>query len=86
MEIKPKSLTDKRFTPNIKRIWVSFAMIITAGITAFYFAKKEINDNRQRIMLVKKEINETKTKYPSRMDIIRELREKEKQSNQSINN
>ena len=82
MEIKPKTLTDQRFTPNIKRIWLSFAMIIATGITTFYFAKKEINDNRQRIMLVKKDINETKTKYPSRMEIIKEMREKEKQSNQ----
>jgi hypothetical protein len=82
MEIKPKTLTDQRFTPSIKRIWISFAIIITAGITTFFFAKKEINDNRQRLMLVKKEINETKTKYPSRMEIIKEMREKEKQSNQ----
>ena len=46
---------NNRFTPNIKRIYMSFAVIITLGITTFYFAKKEINDNRQRLMLIKKE-------------------------------
>jgi len=86
METKPKTVTNYRFTPSIKRIWLGFTAIILTGITTFYLAKKDINDNRQRLMLVKKEINESKAKYPSRSDIIRDLKEKEKQSGQSINN
>ena len=81
MELNKKQAFDKRFTPNIKRISLSFAAIITFGITSFYFAKKEINDNRQRLMLIKKEINETKAKYPSRNDLIKEMKEKEKHIN-----
>lgn len=86
MDLKTKSLTDNRFSPNLKRISLGFGVVVTLGITAFYFAKREINNNRQRLMLVKKEINESKTKYPSRIDMIRELKEKEKQTSQKIDN
>ena len=86
MELNKKQSYNNRFTVNIKRISWSFVVIITVGITAFYFAKKEINDNRQRLMIVKKEINEKSVKYPSRNELIREMKEKAKhQENQTHN-
>ena len=78
---RSKIIYNNRYGPNLTRISLSFVGIIVVGITAFYLAKKEIADNRQKIMLIKKEINETKVKYPSRSEIIKELKEKERLKN-----
>ena len=69
----------KRVGPNFIKIWVSYVFIVVGGITTFYYAKKEVEQNRQNAMKIKKEIftNDEKEKYPNRLEKVlaeRELR------------
>ena len=70
--------------PNLARISFSYLGIIVVGITAFYFAKQEIDSERQKQMRIKQEINKPNTDYPNRFVLIKA--EKEKQSLASNHN
>ena len=68
--------------PNLTRITLSYLVIVITGITTFYFAKKEIDGERQKQMKIKHEINKPNIKYPSRLELIKAEKEKEKLANQ----
>jgi hypothetical protein len=70
MEYKEKVIYKNRFGPNLFRISASYLFIVAVGITTFYFAKKEVDQQRQHAMIIKKEINDNKS-YPNRADIIK---------------
>jgi hypothetical protein len=67
---KEKIIYKNRFGPNLFRISTSYLLIVAIGITTFYFAKKEVDQERQHSMLVKKEITENKS-YPNRGELIK---------------
>lgn len=83
-QTKPQvpKLATNRFGPNLFRITVSYLAIIALGITTFYFAKKEVDKNRAINMKIKQEIFSTSedisSKYPSRFDLIKAEKEKNK--------
>ena len=56
---------------RLTRISLSYGIIMIVGLTTFYFAKQDVDANRQRIMKVKQEINATDTKYPNRFELIK---------------
>jgi hypothetical protein len=66
--------------PNLARISISYLGIIVVGITAFYFAKQEVDSERQKQMKIKQEINQPNINYPNRFELIKA--EKQKQSSQ----
>ena len=78
---KTKFIYTNRFGPNITKISLSYMLIITVGITTFYFAKREINESRAEALRVKKEIDTYKEKYPNRFDML----EKEKSQKNTSN-
>jgi len=71
---KSKFVYPNRLGPNISKISLSYMLIITVGITTFYFAKQEINESRAEALRIKKEIDTYKEKYPNRFEML----EKEK--------
>ncbi|RNA34103.1 hypothetical protein BpHYR1_009867 [Brachionus plicatilis] len=73
-------LPKTRFGPNLIRITVSYFAIIAFGITTFYFAKKEIDHNRQETLKIKQQIldaSEKSVQYPSRFELLKAEREAE---------
>ena len=73
-------LSSNRFGPNLFRISVAYIVIIVFGITTFYFAKRNVDHNRQETMKIKKQIadaSEKSTQYPSRFELLKAEREKE---------
>lgn len=72
---KPKPLVTNRFGKNFLKIGGLYIVIITVGITTFYFAKKEVNQNRIESMKIRKEIvslaSSNSSKYPNRFELIR---------------
>lgn len=83
---KNAELPKTRFGPNLIRITVSYFVIIAFGITTFYFAKKEIDQNRQENLKIKQQISnaiENSTHYPSRQELLKAEREAEAATNQN---
>jgi hypothetical protein len=81
-QVKSKFIYKNRFGPNITKISLSYLFIITAGITTFYFAKREINESRAEALRVKKEIDTYKEKYPNRFELL----EREKSAKNTTSN
>lgn len=82
---KNAELPKTRFGPNLIRITVSYFAIIVFGITTFFFAKKEIDHNRQENLKIKQQITnaiENSTQYPSRQELLKAEREAEAARNQ----
>lgn len=72
---------SERLGPDFLKIWTSYLIIVVCGITTFYFAKKEVDKNRQETMKIKKEIfnkEQDDAKYPSRYLMMKQQREEEK--------
>lgn len=79
---KEVELPKTRFGPNLFRITVSYFAIIAFGITTFYFAKKEIDQNRQENLKIKQQIadaGEKSVQYPNRFELLKAEREAEAQ-------
>ncbi|CAF0878523.1 unnamed protein product [Brachionus calyciflorus] len=73
-------LPKTRFGPNLFRISVAYVAIIAIGISTFYLAKKEVDQNRQETMKIKQQIadaTEKSTQYPSRSELLKAERERE---------
>lgn len=70
-----KPLVTNRFGKNLIKITSFYMLIIVVGITTFYFAKKDVNDNRVETMKIKKEIAtiaaspESSKAYPNRFEL-----------------
>jgi hypothetical protein len=71
---KTKYIYKSRLGPNVSKITIGYLVIAALGVTSFYFAKKDVFDNRQRQMLFKQEINESKSKYQSRLEEMSQAR------------
>jgi hypothetical protein len=63
--------TKQRLGQHFLKIWGSFFVIIVCGITTFYYAKKEVDQNRQLAMRTKKDIFNADEKYPNRLEMAR---------------
>ena len=81
----PETLSDATLADRRDAMLVDSMLARLSSIYRYYFSLSKRRYAGQ-LMLVKKEINESKTKYPSRIDMIRELKEKEKQTSQKIDN
>lgn len=74
---KAKPLVSNRFGKNLIKISTWYMVIIVVGITIFYYAKKDVYQNRVENMKIRKEIATLSTtedaakKYPSRLELIR---------------
>lgn len=71
-----KPLSKNRFGKNLFKITASYVVIIVVGITTFYYAKKEVDQNRIKNMKIKQEIfaannNNEMNKYPHRLEILK---------------
>lgn len=70
-----KPLTTNRFGKNLVKITACYMLVIVAGITTFYYAKKDVNDNRVENLKLKKEIasviasSDVSQKYPNRFEL-----------------
>ena len=76
---KSKYIYKSRLGPNVSKISLGYLVIAAVGITTFYFAKKDIHDNRQHEMSIKQEILESKSKYKSRLEEIKAFKQAEKE-------
>lgn len=70
------------FGPNLARISLSYIAIIAAGLTTFYFAKKEIEADRIKQMKIKQEISKPNVNYPNRHELMKAQREQAKREQQ----
>lgn len=68
-----KQILGKR----LRKITFSYFGIMALGITIFVFAKKDVDKNRQNLMKLKQELNQSDDRYPNRMDLIRQEKNKE---------
>lgn len=70
-----KPLVKNRFGKNLIKITSFYMLIIVVGITTFYLAKKDVNENRVETMKIKKEIAsiaaspESSKAYPNRFEL-----------------
>ncbi len=62
---------------NLYRISLSYLGIIAIGLTTFFFAKQEIESERQKQMKIKQEINKPSKYYPNRLELFKAEKEKE---------
>ena len=74
--IKKQSKLQRLFkSPNFK-ISVGYFIVASLSLTAFYFAKKDITENRQRSMKIKDEIKAHKIEHSERYQHIIERNRK----------
>ena len=70
-----KPLTTNRFGKNLIKITACYMLVIVVGITTFYYAKKDVNDNRVENLKFKKEMamvaasSDVSQKYPNRFEL-----------------
>ena len=82
----PKITMRQRLGPHFFKIWVAYFGIIIVGITTFYFAKKEVDQNRQIAMKTKKDIFSNDEKYPNRLEMVRAEQKARKEREQQQQN